>query len=90
MLSEAIEKLEQENAKLKELLKRTYENTPKPKQCDYCKHYIRHYGKKRDGSYYRIYTGHCICGVPTSKRKGKKEPTPEDTCLCFELVDHES
>ena len=83
MLSEAIAKIERENRQLKELLQRTYETVPKPRQCESCKYYVRHYGRQ-NGEYYRIYTGHCICGVPLGKRIGKSRPTLEDTCLCFE------
>ena len=83
MLSEEIAEMERENRQLKELLQRSYETIQQVKQCENCKHYIRHYGR-RDGLYYRLYTGHCVCGVPIHKRKGKSHPTPEDTCLCFE------
>lgn len=83
MLAEQIKKLEYENTKLKELLKLQEENIPKPKECGNCRYFVRHYGKL-DGIYYKLYVGHCICKVPIKKRKGKKEPTVEDTCTCFQ------
>jgi len=83
MLAEKIQALEYENAKLKELLKLQEEDVPKPKECGNCKFFIRHYGKQ-GGVYYKLYEGHCTCGVPIKQRKGKKNPTLEDTCTCFE------
>lgn len=84
MLAEEIEKLEYENAKLRELLKLQQEDIPKPKQCKNCKYFRQHYSRTEYGNYFKLYMGHCICGVPTGKRKGKKNPTPEDTCICFQ------
>lgn len=82
MLAEKIQALEYENVKLKELLKLQEENIPKPKEYKNCRYFVRHYGKT-DGIYYKLYEGHCTCKVPIKKRKGKKDPTLEDTCLCF-------
>lgn len=84
MLAEKIQALEYENVKLKELLKLQEENILKPKECGNCKYYIQHYGKSAGGIYFKLYTGHCTCGVPVRKRKGKKNPEPEDTCTCFQ------
>ncbi len=55
----------------------------KPKKCEKCKYYIQHYGRTVTGVYFKLYTGHCTCGVPVKQRRGKKEPTPDDTCSCF-------
>ncbi len=84
MLSEQIAELELENKELKELLKQVNEGIPKSKKCENCKFYIRHYGRASNGVYFNLYTGHCTCGVPVKQRRGKKEPTPDDTCSCFE------
>lgn len=84
MLAEQIKKLENDNARLLEILRLRTENIPKPKECRDCKHYRQHYCKDEFGTYFKVYAGHCICKVSTKKRKGKKEPTPEDTCLCFQ------
>lgn len=84
MLSQQVLKLEEENQRLRELLKRADETIPKPKQCQNCKHYIQHYARVSGGNYHKIYAGHCTCKVPMGQRKGKKDPIPEDTCLCFE------
>ena len=84
MISEKVQELELENKQLRTLILRQQENIPQPKDCEHCKHYIQHYGRTGYGQYYRIYMGHCTCGVPAGKRKGKSKPIPEDTCLCFE------
>lgn len=77
MLSEKIAELEVENIKFKNLLK------SKSKKCENCKYYIQHYGRTVTGVYFKLYIGHCTCGVPVKQRRGKKEPTPDDTCFCF-------
>lgn len=87
MLSEEIAKLERENSYLKALLEEIETNPAKMKNCTDCKFYRQHYCKQ-DGVYYKIYAGHCICGIPAKKRKGKKEPFPDDTCLYFEEKSH--
>ena len=84
-LSEQIAELELENKELKELLKQVNEDVAKPKKCEKCKYYIQHYGRTVTGIYFKLYTGHCTCGVPIKQRKGKKELLPDDTCSCFEL-----
>ena len=82
MLAEEIAKLEGENQRLKVLVNQMMGNIPKPKNCQNCKYYVRHYGKRND-VYYPLHFGHCICGVPIKERRGKKNPTLNDTCLCF-------
>lgn len=85
MLSQKVQELELQNRRMAVIIEDiTKSNVPKPKNCENCKHYIQHYYRTEYGAYYKLYTGHCICGVPTKKRKGKKNPTPEDTCLCYE------
>ena len=73
---------EKENQKLKGI-RQTSDDILKPMNCRHCKFFIQHYGKEK-GIYFKIYAGHCTCGVPLGKRKGKSNLTPEDTCLCFE------
>lgn len=87
MLSDELKKIEDENQRLKVLVQQMLGSVPKRKNCESCKHYIQHYGRNAWGTYFKINAGHCICEVPTKKRKGKSEPTPEDTCLCFEEID---
>ena len=84
MLAEKIEKLEYENARLREILRLRTDSIPKPRECQNCKYYIRHYGRSNEGVYFKLHIGHCACGVSIGKRKGKGNPTPEDTCTCFE------
>ena len=84
MLAEEIAKLEGENQRLKELIKQMMGDVPKPKNCQNCKHYVQHYRMDDWGRFHKIYIGHCNCEVPIKKRNGKKEPNPEETCLCFE------
>ncbi len=83
MLSEEIAKLESENRHLKALLEEIKVNLVKTKDCTHCKFYMQYYGRT-GGVYHKVYAGHCACEVPVKKRKGKKEPVPDDTCLCFE------
>lgn len=85
MLSDKVQKLELENKRLSTIITDiSREDIPKPKDCKGCKHYIQHYARSEYGTFFRLYTGHCTCGVPINKRKEKTNPTPEDTCLCFE------
>ena len=84
MISEKVQALELENKRLRTLILSQSESIPQPKDCEHCKHYIRHYGRDNYGTYFKLYSGHCACSVPARKRKGKKSPAPEDTCLCFE------
>ena len=85
MLSDKVQKLELENKRLATIIADiTKSDVPKPKYCEQCKHYIQHYGRDEYGIFFMLYTGHCTCGVPAGKRKGKSSPTSEDTCLCFE------
>ena len=84
MLSEQIAELELENKELKEKLKQVNEGIPKLKKCEKCKYYIQHYGRDINGVYFKIYIGHCVCGVTVKQRKGKTNPVPDDTCSCFE------
>lgn len=84
MISEKVQKLELENKRLGELIVKINENIPKPKDCKNCRHYVQHYFKDEYGNFCMLYMGHCTCGVPIGKRKGKKHPSLEDTCLCFE------
>lgn len=88
MLSGEVQKLETENKKLRELLKRLNEDVPRPKDCEHCRHYRQHYCRDEYGTFYKVYTGFCTCSVPAGKRKGKTGPAPEDTCLCFEQRGH--
>lgn len=83
MLSEEIAKLESENRHLKALLEEIKVNPVKIRDCTHCRFYIQHY-RRCGGAYYKIYAGHCTCEVPMKKRKGKKEPAPNDTCMYFE------
>ena len=73
MLSESVLKLETENRKLRELLKK----------CEHCSYYRQHYCRDEYGTFYKVYTGFCTCSVPAGKRKGKVKPTPKDVCQCF-------
>ncbi len=84
MLSSEVSKLEAENQKLKEMLKIMGEDIPKPKDCRHCKNYIQYYCRDMHGNFHTIYAGHCICRVPARKRNGKRNPAPEETCLCYE------
>ncbi len=84
MLSSEILKLETENQELKEMLRILSKDTSKPKDCRHCKYYIQYYCRDNHGNFRTIYAGHCICGVPSRKRNGKRNPTPEETCLCYE------
>ena len=85
MLSDKVQKLELENKRLATIIADiTKLDVPKPKYCEQCKHYMQHYGRDEYGIFFMLYTGHCTCGVPAGKRKGKSSPAPEDTCLCFE------
>ena len=83
MLSESVSKLETENKKLRELLKKFSEDVPRPKNCEHCSHYRQHYCRDEYGTFYKVFTGFCTCSVPAGKRKGKTKPTPEDVCQCF-------
>ena len=83
MLSESVLKLETENRKLRELLKKCNEDIPKPRDCEHCSHYRQHYCRDEYGTFYKVYTGFCTCSVPVGKRKGKAKPTPKDVCQCF-------
>ena len=83
MLSEEIKKIEDENHRLKVLVGQMLDEIPRPRNCESCEYYVQHYGRDSWGTFYKIYRGHCRCGVPAKKRKGKSEPEPEDTCLCF-------
>lgn len=85
MLSQKVQELELENQRLATLLSDLIKSDiPKPKDCEHCQHYIRHYIRDKHGTFHGLYEGHCACGVPAGKRKGKTCPSPEDTCLCFE------
>lgn len=92
MTLDAIAKLESENRILREALQelnQKMENNEhiKPKSCQYCKYYVQHYikgGIMFNKEYVPIYQGHCVAGVPM-KKGGKKEISPNDTCLYFEL-----
>ena len=70
MLWKQSKSLNRRMRQLKELLKRTYENTHKPKQCDYCKHY-RHHGKRGMEAFTGIIRD--MHGQPAGM--GKIEPT---------------
>jgi len=84
MLSSQIMELESENRQLRELLQRLNEDISKPKDCGHCRHYVQHYARNGYNDFHIVYMGHCTCGVPINKRKGKKYPAPDDTCMCFE------
>ncbi len=85
MISEKVQELELENKRLAVIIADiTKSDVPKLKDCEHCKHYRQHYCRNEFGTYYKVYSGFCVCGVPAGKRKGKGKPTPEDTCLCFE------
>lgn len=84
MLANQVKELENENQRLKALLQKLREDIPKPKDCKHCEHYIQHYARNGYNDFHIVYMGHCVCGVPAGKRKGKKNPTPDDTCMCFE------
>ena len=85
MLSDKVQELELENKRLAVIIEDiTKSGVPKPKNCENCKYYKQHYCRDGYGTYYKVYTGFCTCGVPAKKRKGKASPTPEETCLCFE------
>ncbi|MCI9080598.1 MAG: hypothetical protein HFH68_17110 [Lachnospiraceae bacterium] len=85
MLSQKVQELELENKRLKIIIEDiTKSDAPKPKNCEGCEHYRQYYCRDKYGTYYKMYTGHCACGVTAGKRKGKTHPSPEDTCLCYE------
>ena len=84
MLTEEIKKIEDENQHLKVLLGQMLGDIPRPKNCRNCKNYTQHYIRDDWGAFHKINMGHCRCEVPIKKRKGKSEPAPDDTCLCFE------
>lgn len=85
MLSDKIRELELENRRLSKLIKDAVAaDIPKLRNCETCKYFRQYYCRDKYGTYYKVYTGHCMCGVPIKERKGKKMPTPEDTCTCFE------
>lgn len=86
MLSNDVGRLESENASLKKVLKELQtqfaEEQLKPKACEYCKFYIQHYVKCRNG-YTKTYCGHCTHG----RLKDRK---PSDTCKYYELGTYEA
>lgn len=92
MISSEVQRLEHENYLLRSALEEIQEKmnhnaAAKPKSCQYCKYYVRHYVKSccsASERYIEIHEGHCIRGVPV-KRGGKKNPNPDDTCPYFEI-----
>lgn len=92
MLSKEIQILEQENHVLRKALeelsvKMKQNSVLKPRNCQYCMHYMQHYirgGMAFTKEYIPIYDGHCVKGVPI-KSGGKRRPKPDDTCPYFEL-----
>lgn len=96
MLSQEVRSLEDENRELKERLRELSEKMEqnsaiKPKICRYCKNYVQHYlksGTEQKPIYVPIYDGHCASRVPI-KKGGKKKPSPDDTCVYFELNPYE-
>lgn len=54
----------------------------KPKACEHCKYYIKHY-IKNDLMFMEINAGHCTRGRSTKRRKH------DDSCKFFELGRYE-
>ena len=85
MLSNEVERLENQNRKLRaaiEILQAKFqedESVAKPMACEYCKFYLRHY-VKLGSRFARTGCGHCVHGR-TKHRK------PKDSCEYFELGD---
>lgn len=81
MLSEKVQKLEQENIALKaqvEALQDICGNRVElPKNCEYCSNFVQHY-IKNGSSYLPTCNGHCVAGNKVKNRKVK------DTCKAFE------
>lgn len=80
MLSEKVQKLEQENIALKaqveELQNICGTNAKVPKNCEYCSNFVQHYGNNGSG-FYPMYTGHCVAGNRLKTRKS------DETCKAF-------
>jgi len=86
VLSQQVKKLETENRELKLLLqemRKSNEGQKESKKCGYCKHYMQYYGRHNE-TYFKIYAGHCMAGVPV-KHGGKRKPVPDDSCPYFEI-----
>lgn len=85
MLSQKVQELELQNRRLKTLIEKNIQaGIPKPKNCENCEHFMQYYWRDDYGTFHKIYAGRCVCGVPIKIRKGKKNPSPEDMCLCYE------
>lgn len=79
MLALEIAKLEQENIRLKEQIKKLQGicgGIEVPKNCEYCENFIQHYFKNGE-KYYPTYNGCCQAGNRIKSRK------INDTCKAF-------
>lgn len=89
MLSNEVERLEDQNRKLKlaiEKLQIKFEEESgekRPKACQYCKFYLRHY-VKAGNHFLKTGCGHCVHGSRTKTRK------PNVSCEYFEIGDHDA
>lgn len=81
-LLDGVKELQRENYRLNEVIaelkKDLTHKVDKPKSCNYCKYYIKHYAFY-GGRYTEVNAGHCIRLNSTKTRKG------EDSCKYFDI-----